>query len=141
MIAYPGPLDECDNASEGGDSLRSLFSAEPDKNLADTDLNLDPEPKGHQKRLAETAMPVNERSRTGDSIGRNLMSFNRSSDIFLRGTDIPIVLEGNGSTVELNDLATPCGPVGEQEPHKGFERIPLSLSGPGQTDATNTNNR
>jgi hypothetical protein len=69
------------------------------------------------------------------------ISFNRSPDKFLRGIDVPIVLEGDRSTVDLNDLATPCCPVREQELHKGFERIPLSLSAQGQTDGGNTNNR
>jgi hypothetical protein len=62
-------------------------------------------------------------------------------------TDMPIVLEGDSSAVELNDFAGPRSPGSEasamdssdvaspqslereQEPHRGFdERIPLSLS-------------
>jgi len=44
--------------------------------------------------------------------------------------------------MDINGSATASGPEREQETHKNFnERIPLSLSGPGQTDAANINNR
>ena len=46
-------------------------------------------------------------------------------------TDMPIVLEGDSSAVELNDFAGPRSPESEHERHLGFdERIPLSLSLP-----------
>ena len=135
MTAVMALSNERDNASEGSSSLCSFLSAEPDNNSTDAALSLDRKPKGYQKRLAETAMTVIERSRTGDSAGRNLISFNDSSDKFLLGTDVPIFLEGKGSAVDLNGLAALCGPVREQEPHRGFERILFSLSVPGQTMA------
>jgi hypothetical protein len=132
-------LDGGDNDSDGHDSLRSLFSpAELDRDSTDTDLSLDPEPKRLHKRLADDAVPAAERLRIGDSAGKNSISFNFSSGKFLRAADMPIVLECNGSAVDLNDLATLDDLRREQEPHWGFdERIPLSLS----TDAANTNNQ
>jgi hypothetical protein len=136
-------LDEGDNDSDGHDSLRSLFSpAELDRDSTDTDLSLDLEPKGLHKRLAEDAVPVAERLRTGDSAGKNSISLNFSSGKCLRAADMPIILECNGSAVDLNDLATSDDPRREQEPHRDFdERIPLSSSSLEQKDAANTNNQ
>lgn len=49
------------------DSLHSLFSAELDRDSADTDASLEAEPEGLDKRLPEA--PVVERSRSDDSPG------------------------------------------------------------------------
>jgi len=111
--------DDGDNDSDGHDSLHSVFSTELNMDSADTDLSLEDNPNGLDNGLA-----TSEGSRAGDS------------------SDIPIVLDSDVSVVDMSGSATPSGPEREQETHKGFdERIPLSLSGPGQTDAANTNNR
>jgi hypothetical protein len=49
--------------------------------------------------------------------------------------DIPLILEGDSSAVELNDFAGPLNPESEPERHLSFDgRIPFSLSLPNAGD-------
>jgi hypothetical protein len=108
------------NDSDGHDSLRSLFSPpELDRNSINTELSFQAEPKDLHKKLPEDAAPVAERPRKGDSTGGNSMSFALSSGKYLRAADGPVLLDGDGSTVDLRDHATPQGLGGG---------IPLNIS-------------
>jgi hypothetical protein len=105
-------------------------------------LNLDFELKRLHKRFAEDAVPVAEKLKPDNNADGNLIFFNFSSGKFLRAADIPIVLEGDGSAVDLNNVAISGDSGREQEPYRDFdERIPLSLPNFEQKNAANTNNQ
>jgi hypothetical protein len=134
-------LNKGDNNSDDYNFLRNLFSlTELDRDSTDADLNLNFELKGLYKRFAEDTVPVAEKLKIGNSANKNSIFFNFLSGKFLRAADISIILEGNASAVNLNDLAISDDSEREQEPYRDFnEKIPLLLPSFEQKDAANTN--